>query len=329
MRSDFLASVGVVDEAGPAETIPRLAEINAELAGAFRYFEMVYVVSESSRSALQAMAGEISRLPNLRIILTCEGTRFYRQRSIAASEMIGDVVALLDPGDWAKSDLPRRIGEANDGKEILIGWRPANGASRLGYRLLSLLSRNVILAQASRTILLPRERLNAILARKNASLDLRFEPRAAHSRYRRFNVDRPATIRGGLSQRNELLIEILLSGAQRYLKAYAAVGFLVSFVSILYAVYAIAVMLLRDHVQEGWFSTAMAQSGSTAFIAGGMSILATALIVILEHISGGDDQMIVDEIANITFFDKATDRNVELSETPVGFAPLNAEVHGH
>ena len=252
-------------------------------------------------------------MANLRIILTSDGTRYYRQRLIGVLEGIGDVVALYDLDDLAPADLVGQIGAAKDANEILIGWRPSRPPSGWSYRLLSLASNNVISARAARTIILPREPLNAISARKSASIDLRFEARNAPTRYGRFDVSNPVIRKGGFSQRYELLMEILLAGAPRFLKAYAAAGFLVVAGSSLYFAYAIAVFFLRSHVQEGWFSTAITQSGSTAFIAGGMSILAIALVAVLEVLSGGNSRMIVDEISNTNFFDKVTDRNVELS----------------
>ncbi|WDF72867.1 hypothetical protein [Novosphingobium sp. KACC 22771] len=323
MRSDMLVSVAVVDEEGPHITIPRLAVVARALEQNFRYFELIYLLRESQRPQLDRFAAEIAGLANLRIILTGEGTRFYRQRLIATMEAIGDVVALYDPDDMPIEDLVTQIGHAKDRDEILIGWRPSRPPSGWSYRLLSLASNNVISARAARTIILPREPLNAIAARKSASIDLRFEARNAPTHYNRFDITTPVRAKAGFSQRYELLMEILLAGAPRFLKLYAALGFLVVAGSTLYSFYAIAVILLRDHVQEGWFSTAIIQSGSTAFIAGGMSILAISLVAVLEVLSGGSARMIVDEISNTNFFDKVEDLNVEMS----GDTPAIGEQH--
>lgn len=325
MRSDILVSVCVVDEAGPAITVPRLAGLIAGLAEAYRYFEVVYVVSERVRRELDGLAAQIAPLANLRIIITGESTRFYRQRLIAVLEAIGDVVALLDTDDLTVAELVEKLGEAKDKNEIMIGWREARNRRSWTYRLLSLGSRNVITAQAARTIIIPRELMNGIVSRRSAALDLRFEPRIPQARYRRFPVSGKGPPRGGFGQRYELFIEILLCGAPRYLKAYAAAGFMVMIGAGLYMLFAVAVVLLRNHVQEGWFSTTVTQAGSTAFIAGGMSILSIALIAIYERLHGGEDRIIVDEIANTSFFDKVTDRNVELTG---GAAPNGAPAHG-
>lgn len=312
LRSDFLVSVAVVDESGPSLTIPQLRALSASLSLRFQYFEVVYVVSEQARDHLEGMAESIAELANLRIILTSETTNVYRQRLVAGAEAIGDVVALVDLEDQSFEDLATRLCEARDTNHIMLGRRIVRTPNSLAYQLLSLISRHIISTQTARTIILPRERMNAVLARKTAALDLRFEPRSPPSRYIPFGVAQPARRKRKLGHRYDLLTEILMSGAPRYLKAFAGAGFLVSVGAMLYGLYAIDVILLRDHVQEGWFSTAIIQAGSTAFIAGGMSILALAMTAILEGLNGDNHPEIVDEMASTNFFDRITDLNVEI-----------------
>ncbi len=313
MRSDILVSVAVVDEAGPAHTVPRLAGLVEALSQAYRHFEVLYVVSETARGALAPLAGEIARLPNLRVIVTSQGTRFYRQRLIAVLEAIGDVVALLDLDELPAAALMARLAESHDRNQILIGERPARARHRWTYGLLSIVSSNIITAQAARTILLPRGLINGVTTRHSAALDLRFEPRVPYARYRRFDVPGRPGSRGDPGQRHELFLEILLCGAPRYLKAYAAAGVVVMAGASLYGLYAVGVLLFDRHVQEGWFSTAVTQAGSTAFISGGMSILAIGLLAIHERLHAGEDRIIVDEIANAGLFDGVTERNVEFT----------------
>lgn len=319
MRSDILVSIAVVDEAGPAATVPRLAQLAKDLSEAFLYFEVLYVLPESAKAGLEALSAQLAVLPNLRIIFASGGTRFYRRRLIGALEAIGDVVAVLDLDELSVPGLCRQLADAHGRNEVLIGRRASGSTASWGYPLLSLISRNIISAQTARTIVLPRTLIQSVTSRRSAALDLRFEPRNALSRYRPFDID-GATSRdssGGrhMSSRSELFLEILLSGVPRYLKAYAAAGFGVMLGAIAYGIYAVAILMFRSHVAEGWFSTAIVQAGSTAFIAGGMSMLAIAMIAIYEHQHSGNDRVIVDEIANTSFFDKITSRNVELSDT--------------
>ncbi|MBB4611420.1 hypothetical protein [Sphingomonas yabuuchiae] len=314
MRDDYLASICVVDEKGLAATVPLLVELEAMLSRHFRYFEIVYVVSERLRDRLHTLVGTLAGLPNLRILVTEDSVSFYRQRAIAASEAIGDVVALYDLADVESGELIARMDEAKERNSVLLGWHRSGRVSDPAYHFLSLLSRNKVTARASRTIILSRERLNAILARGHASLDLRFEQRGGPARYSHFALSGTAGRTARLAHRYELLTEILRAGAPRYLKIYAVLGFLAATSAALYGLYAVSVLLTHDQVQEGWFSTAFILAGSMGFISTGMSILSIALAAILERAVGGDDRAIVDEIANISFFDRLTERNVEIGQ---------------
>jgi len=316
MRSDMLVSVVVADVAGPAATVPRLAAAIAELGAAFRYFEVLYVIRETHRAELDRLGATLATLTNLRVIVTGQGTRYYRRRLIGAREAIGDVVAVADLDEQPVAALIERIGEAIDSGEVLAGWCAERRGGGPGYRLLSLVSRFVLNPRAARTIILPREWLAAILARPSAVIELRFQPRVPLTRYRRFPVGPGRGESSAFSARYEVLVEILRSDASRYLKAYALAGFVVLLGALTYLAYAIAIVLLRSHVQEGWFSSAVVQAGSTAFIAGGMSILAIAMMAVLDALNRGHDPAIIAEIGNTSYFDLATssaaDRNVEL-----------------
>mgnify|MGYP000626762249 FL=1 len=155
MRSDLLASVVVVDEGAPAATLPHLAALMPELAAHFRYYEVVYVVGEGARGAVEAAGALIATLPNLRIILASEGTGFHRRRLLGAMEAIGDVVAIYDPDELSVAQLAEEIGQAFVGRQIRIGWYQSARARDWGYRLLSLASRNVVSARAARTWSMP------------------------------------------------------------------------------------------------------------------------------------------------------------------------------
>ncbi|WP_338332310.1 hypothetical protein [Acetobacter sp. LMG 32666] len=312
MRSDILVSVGVIDEHGPRRGIPRLAEVIAKLSLAFEYFEVLYVMEEQYRCELDAMAEQISGLTNLRIILTTEGTHYYHRRLVTAREAIGDVVALYDPDEISVEELTRKLGESKDRNEILAGWFSVPAPTAWTYRLLAFSSHYIITAQAARTLIIPREWLNTLLVRRSAVLDLRFQARVSLTRYCHFDIPKKQTKGSNLSGRYELLREVMLCDAPRYLKGYAFMGFLVVLGTMAYIAYAIAIVLLRPHVQEGWFSNAVVEAASTAFIATGMSLIALALVTVLDVLQGTSDRIVVAELSNISFFDKVGCRNVEV-----------------
>lgn len=312
MRSDILVSVGVIDEHGPRHGIPRLAEIIAKLSLAFEYFEVLYVMEEKYRCELDAMAEKISGLTNLRIILTADGTHYYHRRLVTAREAIGDVVALYDPDEIFVEELTQKLGESKDRNEILAGWFSLPTSTAWTYRLLAFSSHYIITAQAARTLIIPREWLNMLLIRRSAVIDLRFQPRVSFTHYCHFDIPKKPIKSSDLSGRYELLREVMLCDASRYLKGYAFMGFLVVLGAMAYIAYATAIVLLRPHVQEGWFSSAVVAAGSTAFIAMGMSLISLALVTVIDVLQNSSNRIVVAELSNISFFDKVNRRNVEV-----------------
>lgn len=311
MRDDILVSVGVADEYGPRVTIPHLIELVRVLEDAFAFHEVLYVVPERRQGELAEMSESIANLPNLRVVLVSETTRYYRRRLIAAREAIGDVVALYDPNEMNPADLPALLTQAWDRNEIIAGRMPPRAGLGLTYRVLSFGSRYRVTERAARSIIFPREWLGNLLARRSAVIDLRFEARLPIVPYRPFDLARRATRNGQQSHRYELLVEIIQSDASRYLKGYALAGMIVAGGALVYILYAVAILLMRSHVQEGWFSNAVTLGGSTAFIALGMSLLAIAFVALLDAQQSADDRSVVGEISHVNYFKNARESNVE------------------
>lgn len=315
MREDILVSIALINDGDIGETLGQVETIQQALSRRFRYFEVICVANESLRASFDNEGEKLSGFTNLRIILVSDPTRYHQRRVIAASEAIGDVVALVDPEDFGAGQICELAEQCKDRNEILIGWGKASGLTSYARHVLSAVSRHNLAAEAMRSIILPRQRLNEILARSSAVLDLRFEPSNAIFKYKRTPVANGRRRNSSLAQRYELLTEILIAGAPRYLKIYAASAFVVSFFAVFYAIYAILIISLRSDVQPGWFSNAMVQSGSVIFIAIGMSVLSLAMAGLIERLTGGENQAISGEISNIDFFDRHNDLNVELGSS--------------
>lgn len=315
MRNDILISIALIDEGDFNETLRRIEAMMDALSQRFQYFEIVCIVSEVLREELNAIGARLARLTNLRIILVSDATRYHQRRLVAASEAIGDVVAIVDPDDFGIDELCDLIEASKDKNEILLGWGRASGIFGYPRKVLTAVTRHNVAREAMRTIVLPRERLNEILNRPSAALDLRYEPSASHFKYRHKPVSRTTRRGSSLPQRYEVLAEILMTGAPRYLKIYAASTFVIASLAIAYAAYAVLVISLRDDVQPGWFSNAIVQSGTVFFMAIGMSVLSFAVAGLIEKLGGGENHAISGEIANIDFFEQQHDLNVELGSS--------------
>lgn len=313
MRSDFLVSVCVVDENNPHLVGVHLSEIIKKISEKFEYYEVLYVVNERYRDLISKMDDQFSQLKNLRIVLIADHIQYYHRRLIAAREAIGDVVTIFDCEELSVEELCGKLCESKDKDEILAGWCAKKMSGRWIYRLLSLTSHYSVAAEAARTIIIPREWLNALLVRRSAVLDLRFQACLPPTHYRYFDVLKKGNKDHGISRKYEILKEIILCDMPRYLKGYALVGSFVVLGAIFYLAYAVVVFMTYRQVQPGWFSNTVIQAGSIAFVAGGMSILSYALVLILDILQGSSNQDIVAEIYEASFFNNENRRNIEIN----------------
>ena len=260
---EYLVSFCLAQEGDVARELDAIAALAATCDENLQYWEIVYVAAEFHRSAIEAAIDKFAAIKCLRIVLVRDAVNYYRRRKIAASEAIGDVVVLTSFNEMARADLLAFAEEAMASNRIVIGHRAKQvGFQSISYSLIGLISRHRADGRDLKTIALPRNHLVAILNRSSAPIDLRFEPKRGVVSYLRKEL--PLTNAGGeagLLQRLELLAEIIATSAPRFLVMFAVASAIVSAFATIYGFYAVAVILLRNDVAPGWFSTAIALSG--------------------------------------------------------------------
>jgi hypothetical protein len=312
---DYFVSLCLAQENNVAHELAAIALLAKRCGRHLKYWEIVYVVGESDRSAIHRTIEELAAIKNLRIVLVRDAVGYYRRRVLAATEAIGDVVILTSFNELAAVDVSAFAAAATRNDQVVIGRRTGSRSVRFfSHWLIGKVSNHRVDDRDLKTIALPRSRLVPILLRPTASIDLRFEPKRGVARYLRKELRLTSTGgEAGLRQRLDLLTEIIASSAARFLNAIAVLSGLVFASAVSYAVYAVAVMLLRDNVQPGWFSTAIVQSGSTAFVSLGLAVIALGVATIVDRIEGGVRHEFVDELGNFSLNDRAHDLNVEIS----------------
>lgn len=318
-RQDFLASVCVIENVSPQTTLTALTELSHVLQHHFRYWEIVYLIGPEQRDLLNSVKGQLSGIKNLRVIVCSEAAKSYEKRLIAASEAIGDVVALTDGNLCGAVNIEKKLIESYASNEVILVTRDTVRWFAPISAALSLISIHRINADDTRTMILPRERLNIILTRSTSAIDLRFEPKNPPFRYRRLVTAEAEYANGifnNLQRKFELLSLIVMSSASRYLKAFSAASLFVVFFAIMYGLYAVAVFAFVGQVQPGWFSTAIVESGSVAFIASSVAVMCLALASIYEQIQKGTDERVISELTNTDFYAEESNKNVEVELCP-------------
>jgi len=312
---DYFVSLCLAQENSVARELEAISVLARTCGRHLKYWEIVYVIGESDRSAIHRALDGLAAIKNLRIVLVRDAVGYYRRRVVAATEAIGDVVVLTSFNELAAVDVTAFAAAAAKNDQVVIGRRAGSNSIRFfTHWLIGRVCNHRVNDRDLKTIALPRSRLVPILLRPTASIDLRFEPKRGVARYLRKELRLTSTGgEAGLRQRLDLLTEIIASSAARFLNAIAVLSGLVFAFAVSYAIYAVAVMLLRDNVQPGWFSTAIVQSGSTAFVSLGLAVIALGIATIVDRIEGGVRQDFVDELGNISLNDRAHDLNVEIT----------------
>lgn len=319
-RDDLLISVALSGPPRDAAQAQQLASLARELDGRFRYWEILLACDAGDDAAhcqLQAM------VPNLRLLHLRPGASFYQRRLAVASEAIGDVVVLTAASELGYLDLPTMIETAEARQALVVGQhRDANPLGSLAMALgrgagLTIGPRDML------TIAFPRALLGIVLAHPDRLLATRFLPvdrrlpivrqdmraGAGHPRFRAGSETGPLLFR-----RTEILHRLTISSAPKVLTLVAISALLAAFGGMLFAVYSVIVWLTLAHIQPGWFTTSLALSLTAAFLGFAIFGLSIGLRRLLEALTGGPEDLVIDEAAPIDLFGKVMDEfNVEIA----------------
>lgn len=313
MSSEHFASFCVVQAADVDPDLEAIRGLASACEERLRYWEILYVAGESTRDAILARGGTLSDIRNLRVLFVSDDASYYRRRLVGAAEAIDDVVTLTAAGEMRTIDVIGLAEEALDGNQVILASHGRRAAALPVFHwFLSLVSAYRVSPSDMKTIALSRPRLVALLARPSAAIDLRFEAKRGVFPYVRKPVTPPqGTDDWGIARRFEFFAEIVATSTPRVLKMFAMLSVVVLMLSSLYGLYAVGVVLTQSNVQRGWFSTALIQSGSVAFIALSFTVLSLGVARIAERLDGAVKGVIIDEIGNVDFFDGVDELNVE------------------
>ena len=312
-QPDYLVSICLVEEGRFDEELSALAALATACDSRLRYWEIIYVIRETSRAMIEAASARLSGLKNVRIVVVNRGVSHYRGRELAASEAIGDVIVISAFSEVAAIDVVGLADKALSSGEIVIA-RKAGLDLSLFHVALRVLSPYRVDSTDLRTIALPRLKLAMILARPTSAIDLRFEAKRGMDRYVRHLVDASAIPRNtSISRRMDLALEIVSSSAPRFLKGYAIMSLGMVALSGFYSAYAVLVYIFDETVQPGWFSNTIVLSGSVGYLALGFAIVSLGLARLAEQVGRRDSSPIIDEIGNINFFASTERLNVAMT----------------
>jgi acetolactate synthase regulatory subunit len=317
LREDVLVSICFSDLVESKENLELLRIVADQIAKRYRFWEILLVVSAGDASNFAPL---LSWAGNIRVLKVRRHADFYRRRTVAANEAIGDIVVLASPEEMPYVNLTEMIDAAADSGDMVVarhaGSRPRNLILEPVLRILGRSAGFRVSAQDMQTIAIPRPVLNQLLVRSDRQLALRFPPydegipvRHAQSL---MNKSDQRTF-SDFARRLRLLQWLLVSSAPRILLYVSILSLSVTLIGILYAVYALTAWLLLDRLAEGWLTLSLMLSMTAVVNGAALLGVSLGLQQVLELLSRETLDDVVSEDGSTEVFSKvARDLNVAI-----------------
>ncbi|MDA7430282.1 hypothetical protein PGB28_17600 [Primorskyibacter aestuariivivens] len=319
-RQDILVSVCCAGLAPTDETFKGMKKLAARVGERFQFWEIVLIVEDQvSKSYLHFLHD----IPYLRLFTVRPNVGLYRQRVIAASEAIGDVVLIVGAREINELDPVEMLEKASDGSTAIIGLRASEGRIERALSLpLIALGRGAgfkVSLRDMQTIAIPRTLLSHILAYPDQELALRFPPLDGRVPldYKVARGTPGARDRASFGLRASLLHKLLVNLAPRLLTYVSLAAAMSVVLGLFYTAYAIGAWLVLPVLEPGWLTISLALSLTTTSL--GFAIFGLSLGVqhLLARIERTEFDDVTSELNSVDLFGRvARDLNVEVIDKP-------------
>jgi len=294
--SDFDTSVSIVvplrDAAGYVESV--VLEIDRVVRACFRHYEIVLVDDASTDDTVEIVERIQRKVGNTQ--LYCLNRRSGPDVAFVAGldNSIGDFVITLNARTDPLDLIPVLWQKAQEGHEVVCGVR----RDRLGGGLHSWITRTFFrMFEAATGLRIPvgisdlrlcsRRVVNYITQNNDRHMMLKVLPFFASHRVA---IVEYAPLQCGRGLRDRSLPAAILTGATilfsssiRPLRLLTVMALLASSLSLLFAIYVLAVALIKRHVVEGWISLALPMAVMFFFIFTILGILSEYIYLLAQQ----------------------------------------------
>jgi polyisoprenyl-phosphate glycosyltransferase len=271
--NDSVISVCIVAENDAAILQGFVEETSQMLANNYRYYELL-IVDNCSLDATPGIIAEFQRsLPGIRSMRLSRRYRLEVARTAALDSAIGDLVVLMDLRQDPPALIPEFLAAASDSAADIVVGKDLTAGRSTARRLLSRISRGVtrrmlgieIEQDVGSIYVLTRRVVNSLARFRTRSRLVLLD--TAMIGYRRRQIAYTPVSRTGAARTDSSLArlaaeraEFLIANSALPLRAASLMGLLASFLNLLYLVYILAVVLVRNRVAEGWLTTSLTQT---------------------------------------------------------------------
>lgn len=329
LREDVLVSVCFSDLVISQENLRQLSTVADQVANRYRFWEILLVVSAENTPIFAPL---LARAGNIRVLKVRRHAEFYRRRTVAANEAIGDVVVLASLEELPYVDLTAMIDIASDSGDMVVARhaasKPRNVILEPVVRILGRSAGFRVSAQDMQTIAIPRPVLNQLLVRPDRQLALRFPPydEGIPVRHVLSNISRSdqRNLRD-MARRLTVLQWLLVSSAPRILLLVSMLSLSVTCVGVLFAVYVFGAWLFLDRLAEGWLTLSLMLSMTAAVGGAALLGLSLGLQQVLDLLGRETLDDVVSEDGSTELFSKvAQDLNVAVETDGLSLSETDA-----
>jgi polyisoprenyl-phosphate glycosyltransferase len=272
-----------------------LHDIDNVMRGSFRQYEIIAVDDGSKDNTVEVVERVQQKLKNIQ--LYCLSRRNGVDVAIVAGldNSIGDFVITLNPEDDPIELIPVLWEKSLQGHEVVCGIRRQGRTGGLRSRLRGAFFR---LFEAATGVHLPfgmsnlrlysRRVVSYITQNNDRHLLLKVLPFFTTYRVASVEYEGVSRGRGGFGERglaNSITngISILLATSIRPLRFLTIMAFLASSFSLVFAIYVVAVALLKRHVVEGWISLALPMAVMFFFVSTILGLLSEYIYALAQQ----------------------------------------------
>jgi glycosyltransferase involved in cell wall biosynthesis len=293
-RYEAFVSVVVPLGNAAADVDALVQRLNDVMQGSFRNYEIVLVDNGSTDDTVERIKALQARLPNLQLYVLNRKNDFGVVIVAGLDNSIGDFVFTLNPETDSPELLPKMFELTLSGSEVVCGTLREQLRQPLyvwGNKQYARMVRSTVGVRLPAGMTDLRLYSRAVLSYINRNADrhllLRMLPFMATGKIAVFpynsKTGKAASHRGGLFMTTLSSVTVLLSSSVAPLRLLSLLTVAVSLLSLAYAVYVVAVALLKRNIVEGWVSIALPMAVIFFFISTILGVLSEYIFKVVQH----------------------------------------------
>lgn len=304
MKDESLVTVGIVVDPPALGLQDMLAGLSWELGSRYSDYEIVVVLQGPSRQAIYRKEYDevLAAVPCVRLIHLAFPVPPDVARSAILENAIGDFVVLMDPARDPVELIGLAVDECRTGQDVIVGV--SSDRMPLSYRLTRAMAKPVLSAidyqlpaNATDFRCVSRRAINAVIGtgRFHHQFALRLQKTGYPSKSMAYRPSAPMPQNGSLPGALRRFIRLLVFNSSKPLRWMAGLGLFGSFIALVFAVFYVAIRLLKHGVVEGWTTTILFMSTQFMLIFVILAFIAEYLGRLLDEQRGSADYSVVVE----------------------------------